>query len=566
MSDTNLSVTLPVGTGLSRMSVIRRVTRDCLSAMSATDLENPEYVEGVILENINDAIEMENAVRPKGSKWRTLDALIPSQIADIMAQTYRIVNIVTSKDPNADTGLVALYQDEGLDKGIYSVDTRLFRQIARAYNYGLSSYEFEEVMNVLRLQVPEKTICQNRDMIAVNNGIFDYRNKVLLDFTPDMIFLSKSRVDFNVNATNVVIHNDSDNTDWDVESWMNDLSDDPEIVALLWQVIGAMVRPLVNWDKSAWFYSESGNNGKGTLCELMRQICGNGTYTSIPLSDFGKDFMLEPLTHASAIIVDENDVGTYIDKAANLKAVVTGDVIQINRKFKAPISYQFHGFMVQCLNEMPRIKDKSDSFYRRQIFVPFTKCFTGAERKYIKHDYLQRKEVLEYVLHKVLMMDYYELSTPEACRVALEEYKDFVDPVREFLKEHMDLFQWDLVPIAFLYDLYCAWYRATCGNDRNVKSRPMFIKDIRVLIDELYPDWEFPANSIRPIGRMTEPEPLIAEYHLNNWMNPLFASSTDVRKKCIPVLKPNYKGLLRRQATLLTSDGGSDTDIVDVVE
>ena len=63
---------------------------------------------------------------------------------------------------------------------------------------------------------------------------------------------------------------------------------------------------------------------------------------------------------------------------------ITGDTIQVNRKFKAPISFKFKGFMVQCLNEMPRVKDKSDSFYRRQLFIPFTKCFTGAERKYIK--------------------------------------------------------------------------------------------------------------------------------------------------------------------------------------
>ena len=58
--------------------------------------------------------------------------------------------------------------------------------------------------------------------------------------------------------------------------------------------------------------------------------------------------------------------------------------------------------MVQCVNEMPRTKDKSESFYRRQIFIPFTKCYTGIERKYIKNDYLNRKDVLEYVLYKIL--------------------------------------------------------------------------------------------------------------------------------------------------------------------
>src|SRR5699024_575447 len=128
---------------------------------------------------------------------------------------------------------------------------------------------------------------------------------------------------------------------------------------LIWEIIGAIIRPHVSWGKTAWFYSEQGNNGKGTLCALMRELCGPRSHTSIPLSDFGKEFALEPLVRASAIITDENDVGTFIDKAANLKAIVTGDVIQINRKYRMPIAYQFRGFMVQCLNEFPRMKDKS---------------------------------------------------------------------------------------------------------------------------------------------------------------------------------------------------------------
>lgn len=316
-------------------------------------------------------------------------------------------------------------------------------------------------MEYLRIRAEKVMICDNPDLIAVNNGVFDYRQKILLPFDKQYVFTAKSRVDYVDNPVNPVIHNPEDGTDWDVESWMNDLSDDHEVVESLWEILGAIIRPNVPWGKSAWFYSESGNNGKGTLCELMRELCGETTYASVPLSDFSKDFMLEPLTQATAIIVDENDVGTYIDKAANLKAVVTGDVIQINRKFKSPIAYRFKGFMVQCLNEMPKIRDKSDSFYRRQLFIPFTKCFTGAERKYIKHDYLHRQDVLRYVLHRVLHMDYYELRVPDSCKEALNEYKEFNDPIRQFVNEIFPELQWDLIPFSFLYDLYGAWYKKT---------------------------------------------------------------------------------------------------------
>ncbi|NCB94113.1 MAG: hypothetical protein EOM40_16365 [Clostridia bacterium] len=109
--------------------------------------------------------------------------------------------------------------------------------------------------------------------MAVNNGIFDYDAKTLLPFLPYYVFLSKYRVNYNARAKNVVIHNDSDNTDWDIESWMSDLSDDPEITELLWEILGAVIRPLNPWDKSTWFYSEQSNNGNSFI--FIETIAGS---------------------------------------------------------------------------------------------------------------------------------------------------------------------------------------------------------------------------------------------------------------------------------------------------
>ena len=158
-----------------------------------------------------------------------------------------------------------------------------------------------------------------------------------------------------------------------------------------------------------------------------------------------------------AIIVDENNVGAYLDKAGNFKAVVTNDVVQINRKNRPAIPYQFFGLMVQCFNELPRIKDKSGSLYRRCLFIPFDKSFTGKERKYIKEDYLKRPDVLEYVMYKVLNTDYYAFSEPAACRLALEDYKVYNDPVRQWWDEVSGELVWDLLPWDFLYELYKQW-------------------------------------------------------------------------------------------------------------
>jgi len=401
-------------------------------------------------------------------------------------------------------------------------------------------------MNTLRVLCERKTRCTEPHLIAVNNGIFNQKTKELKPFTSDKVFLSKSMVNYNPDAKNIVIHNSKDGTGWDVESWMAELHDNPEIVTLFWQLIGASIRPNTRWNKCAWLYSETGNNGKGTLCSLIRNICGPGTHTSISVADFSKEFALEPLLNVSAVITDENDVGIFIDKAANLKACITNDVLWINRKFKTPVAYKFQGFMIQCLNGMPRIKDRSESFYRRQLFIPMNKCFTGAERTYIKDDYLNKKEVLEYVLHKVLHMEFDRLIEPDECRFALDNYKQFNDPVRLFWSEMADEFVWDLLPINFIYDLYKAWYKQN-NPGGSPQSRITFGKDLRNNLKN-DPTWEWPdeQKKIRSKNRMDAHEPLIIQYELSqNWYNPAARSSNPVEIANFPRLE-SYRGPSRK--------------------
>lgn len=133
----------------------------------------------------------------------------------------------------------------------------------------------------------------------------------------------------------------------------------------------------MDWNKTAWLYSAEGNNGKGTHCMLIRNLCGSGSWASIPLKSFSKECMLGALMRVSAVITDENDTGTFVDDAAALKAIITHYSIELNRKLKEPRTLLFDGFMVQCVNELPKLRDKSESMYRRLLVIPFDKRFEG---------------------------------------------------------------------------------------------------------------------------------------------------------------------------------------------
>ena len=550
--------------------LIRSVTEEYLSQL---DVDNPPThitVERELLESVNREIAIYNKgpEDPPGSdefpspkkgdaKYRMLKVLSPSQIGRILVYLHRARRIYHGKNDGTDNVSIGTYVTEGKNEGIYDVSDVHLEALVRQYNDAATTRDVSEVVAWLRSLAPSVSVCDDMNLVAVNNGIYDYETKMLMDFDPELVFLTKSHVNFVDNAVNPIIHNDDDSTDWDVESWMQSLSDDAEIVDLLWKLCGAIIRPNVSWNKSAWLYSESGNNGKGTLCRLMRNLCGDGAHASIPISAFSNQFGLEALTHVSAVIVDENDTNTYLDKVAALKSVITGDPVTVDRKFKQAITVTFRGMMVQCVNALPQFKDKSDSAYRRLLLIPMDKRFEGKERKYIKNDYLNRPEVLEYVLYKILAeTSYYELPVPPLCEELLSTYKTFNDPIREFLEDVMGHVVWGLLPWQFMYDMYVGWYARNNGSGKAEKKGNFMIR-VRSLIGE-YVEWE-ECGLTRVGAKMDEPEPLIAEYNLVPWMNSSY-TGRDLDKRCSPDhLADRYRGLIRRvQGTEMAGDEISD--------
>lgn len=523
-SDANDSQDIHVSAGVQTMSDVDRYEVWKIIAGIKDEIKNkkskkkhylePSALARAVLEDLQLAYEVHNNAADKGYKWKIPQRLSNQVIADLLMNLYEIKLIDFTGFGDADRALLAIYDDE---TGVYDVTQRKIKKLIREFEYNTSVKDSKEIITLLEEQVETVDICRERDLIPLANGIFDYKTKTLREFSPEYVFINKCMTAYNKNAVDTVIHNDEDGTDWTVEGWFNTLSDDAEVVDLLWKIVGATLRPNVSWNKSAWFFSTKGNNGKGTLCSLMRNILGKGQTASIPLSAFGKEFMLETLITKNAIIVDENDVGEYIDKAANLKAIITNDVIEINRKFKTPISFQFHGFMVQCMNELPSIKDTTDSFYRRQLYIPFEKCFTGQERSYIKSDYLCRKEVLEYVVFRVLNMPaYYELNCPDSCVELLNNVKLNSNPVAQFWADVKDELVWSVVPNTFLYDLYKSWFSENCPSGILIK-RLRFMDEMKRIIGD---DWSFVdvknVNSDNPLG-LDKPEPLILKYNLVKW-------------------------------------------------
>lgn len=536
------------------------ITNDVLEKYKDTDFLPAQVAEDII-DECNSVINIHNSnvnnkatSSPSDIKWDVLKTLKPFQVARAILVLHKVVNINTgSKEDKADENanfLLGIYNETGEeeDRGLYITKTEVFRLLARAYKPSINNKEFEEVTRYLHDYAPIVRRCEDPDMVPVKNGIFNYRTKELLEFAPDMVFLSKSKVDYNPNATNVHIHRDEDGTDWDIESWSLDLFNDSEpMQTLIFQTIGACLRPGHNWGKAAFFYNTMGNGGKGTICSLIRNILGIDNCANIQIADMSKRFDMSQIIGKQAIITDENDVGEFVDRAGIFKCLVTHDPINIERKYKDKIRYEFKGFMIQCFNDLPKSKDKTDSLYRRQLFVPFPKSFTGVERKYIKDDYLKRQDVLEYVQYKVLNMDYDELIEPEECRQLLDEYKTANDPIRDCLEEILPEIANDVVPTQFIYDVYKAWYRKNVDGGKP-KSNREFMKPLRDFIEKDGARYGFEIEDRKQTCDFDKQEDLIQFYKLEDWRSDFYTDFKDPKSGNVNAMKKSqrYGIVLRR--------------------
>lgn len=527
---------------------------------------------------INQEIDAQNKVRQNSKKLTPLTELPLKSIAMLMASRNDIALVAPGDKSLTNRPLnltkdeimklpIAIYQSAGYNEGIWELSnnpTGAFGVLVEEYKPNAMKNDKTEVFTFIKglLRVVRKSVIPY--LVPVNNGIFDVLNKKMLPFSPDCVFTSKIHTDLDPNAKNPVIPIPEDGSNWDVDSWFDSLGK-PEFINSVKEVIQAACLPLAPRNKMCLFYSQTGNNGKGTICKLIRNLLGENTVASIPLKQFSEKFGLSNLPSAVAVIADENDVSSFSKGLSELKAAITGDPIKVEQKYQNPYKYTFNGLILQCVNALPKVADKTNSFHRRLHIIPFENCFTGVEKRYIKEHLIHRKDVLEYILKMVLIdMDYRDKFTETAdTQNALNLYITLSNSVVAFLQEILPKCKWDLLPATdFLYEAYKNWYKQNIPSGK-VIGRNEFLDGVRDFIRNdagASAEWEW-TDSTRPQGYIdcSVQEPLLTEYGLQAFQDDTYSMNSIQRQyACQSKLKVKYSGLKRR--TVLAIPGTDDTD------
>ena len=302
---------------------------------------------------------------------------------------------------------------------------------------------------------------------------------------------------------------------WSLSSWFKDIAEnDKDKETLLWQSLACSINPNLTPDVAIFLVDNGqGRTGKSTFERLLENLVGIDNHAPLKLKEFENDFKLANAQGVKLIIGDDNNPNDYNKTSENFKRVATGETILINPKSLPLFSTQFNCFIVQSMNGLPRFKDDSDALLRRIKIIKFNHQYNDkTANKDIKEKYIKDKRLLEWILSKVIVMDFDFMTDTEESRQEIKELKIANDPVAYYVNEHIDDLKSQRLPIVFLFK----HFQATSDYENNPQKmkQQTFTRRIRPLLEAK--GYTYSRNNLAPLNYWNvDDKKLLEQYDIN---------------------------------------------------
>lgn len=204
--------------------------------------------------------------------------------------------------------------------------------------------------------------------LALQNGTLDLSNPSQPTFL-DGHWDPKHRITWSIGA------------DWDpsvqcpvVDQFLASSIPDPDRREMLLEYLGLA---LARWDvslQSYLFQLGQGSNGKGLIQSVIMALVGEAA-SSVSLADLTSNrFSAAGLADKAVNLVGDESSGILKD-ASKIKQYTGGDAIAAEAKFRMAYSLIPKVKLIFSLNQLQRITDFSNGFFRRPLIVEFPPIF-----------------------------------------------------------------------------------------------------------------------------------------------------------------------------------------------
>ena len=252
--------------------------------------------------------------------------------------------------------------------------------------------------------------------------------------------------------------------------------DDADFQAFIQKAVGYSLTGITTEQVLFFVHGKSGNNGKSTFVNLIRDMLGDyGLHTPtetllVKQYDNAIPADLARLDGARMVTAIEANFNRHLDEA-KIKSMTGGE--PITARFMRQNFFQFVPVFKLWLvaNDRPRVRGTDEAFWRRVRGMPFTVKIPEAERDPDLPTKLRAEwpGILAWAVRGCLKWQSEGLGEPDVVRSATKGWQQEMDHLKRFIAEMVDIAPGYKIAASQLFDRYEKW----CGQhgEQSLKSR-----------------------------------------------------------------------------------------------
>ena len=230
----------------------------------------------------------------------------------------------------------------------------------------------------------------------------------------------------------------------------------PDAVDFLQEFAGYALTTDTRFEVAMWLYGPAGS-GKSTVLTGLQTMLGERAGI-LGLADIERSSFALANLPGKTLMISTEQPASYMQSSHVLNAIISGEMVHVDRKFRDPIDIRTHAKIAWAMNDLPRVPDAGDGLFRRVKVVKFPKLAGPPNpqvKETVKHE---GAGILNWALAGLARLRARgRFIVPDCVKAATEDFQQTNDVPAMFVEDRCVVGPGYKVSGQTLYEEYSKW-------------------------------------------------------------------------------------------------------------